>query len=157
MVAAAARTRTVLIAAEATGVRDRFAEALREAGLRTLDAARASDLVDWFGPDRPGADLLVLDLGLGDGDGLTLVRRVRDHAGSLPIIVFSGSVTSAEVVRGLTTLGVTGYVNEHVETEQILPALAHTCFPTASTGGAAPGSSSRSRCPTGSTTRSAEP
>ena len=129
MIAAAASSRTVLIASAATGVRDRFAEALRQAGHRTLTAARTSDLLGSVDTARPGADLLLLDLGLGGGDGVPLVRRIRDHGGSLPIIVFSGSITNADEVRGLAALGVIGYVNEHLDAEQILPSLAPHLFP----------------------------
>ena len=123
MIAAAVGSRTVLIASAATGVRDRFAEALLQAGHRTLTAARTSDLLGSVDTARPGVDLLLLDLGLGGG------RHIRDHAGSLPIIVFSGSVIGADEVRGLAALGVTGYVNEHVDAQQILSSLAPHLFP----------------------------
>lgn len=129
MIAAAAGSRTVLIASAATGVRDRFAEALLQAGHRTLTAARISDLLGSVDTARPGVDLLLLDLGLGGGDGVSLIRHIRDHAGSLPIIVFSGSVIGADEVRGLAALGVTGYVNEHVDAQQILSSLAPHLFP----------------------------
>ena len=129
MIAAAAGSRTVLIASAATGVRDRFAEALLQAGHRTLTAARTSDLLGSVDTARPGVDLLLLDLGLGGGDGVSLIRHIRDHAGSLPIIVFSGSVIGADEVRGLAALGVTGYVNEHVDAQQILSSLAPHLFP----------------------------
>ena len=129
MIAAAAGYRTVLIASAATGVRDRFAEALLQAGHRPLTAARTSDLLGSVDTARPGVDLLLLDLGLGGGDGVSLIRHIRDHAGSLPIIVFSGSVIGADEVRGLAALGVTGYVNEHVDGQQILSSLAPHLFP----------------------------
>ena len=128
MTAAAVGSRTVLIASAATGVRDRFAEALLQAGHRTLTAARTSDLLGSVDTARPGVDLLLLDLSLGGGDGVSLVRHIRDHAGRLPIIVFSGSVIGADEVRGLAALGVTGYVNEHVDAQQILSSLAPHLF-----------------------------
>ena len=129
MIAAAASSRTVLIASAATEVRDRFAEALLQAGHRTLTVARTSNLLGSVGTARPGVDLLLLDLGLGGGNGVALVRRIRDHAGSLPVIVFSGSITGADQVRGLAALGVTGYVNEHLDAVQVLPSLAPHLFP----------------------------
>lgn len=129
MIAAAAGSRTVLIASAATGVRNRFAEALLQAGHRTLTAARTSDLLGSVDSARPGVDLLLLDLGLGGGDGVSLIRHIRDHAGSLPIIVFSGSVIGADEVRELAALEVTGYVNEHVDAQQILSSLAPHLFP----------------------------
>jgi len=129
MAASTARSRTVMIASGATGVRDRFAEALRQAGHRTLEAARTSDLLGSVDTDRLGVDLVLLDLGLAGGDGVSLVRRLRDHAASLPTIIFSGSIAGAAEVRELAALGVTGYVNEHLDAEQILPSLAPHLFP----------------------------
>ena len=125
----AASSQTVLVASAATGVRDRFTEALLQAGHRTLDVARTSDLLGSVETNEPGVDLVVLDLGLGGGDGVSLVRQVRDRVGGVPIIVFSGSVTSADEVRKLAALGVTGYVNEHLDLQQILPSLAPHMFP----------------------------
>ena len=119
----------MLVASAETGIRDRFVEALRLAGHRPIEAARPSDLLGSVDADRHGVDLLVLDLGLAAGDGVSLVRRVRDHTGTLPIVVLSGSIASADDVRGLAVLGVTGYVNEHLDSQQILPSLAPHLFP----------------------------
>ena len=49
--------------------------------------------------------------------------------GRLPILVFSGTVTSAEEVRELAALGVAGYVNEYSAVQHILPSLAPHLFP----------------------------
>ena len=129
MTASAASSRTVMIASGAAGVRDRFVEALRQAGHRTLEAARTSDLLGSVDTDRLGVDLVLLDLGLAGGDGVSLVRSLRDHAASLPTIIFSGSIAGAAEVRELAALGVTGYVNEHLDGEQILASLAPHLFP----------------------------
>ena len=129
MTTSAASSRTVLVASAATGIRGRFVEALRQAGHRPIEAARTSDLLGSVDAERPGVDLLLLDLALAAGDGVSLVRRVRHHAGNLPIIVLSGSIASADNVRGLAALGVTAYVNEHLDTRQILPSLAPHLFP----------------------------
>jgi CheY-like chemotaxis protein len=40
---------------------------------------------------RDPADVLLLDLGLPDSDGLDTVRRVRDRAPDLPLVVLTGS------------------------------------------------------------------
>ena len=129
MIAAAASSRTVLISSSATAVRDRFAEALLQAGHQTLTAARTSELLSSVDTARPSVDLLLLDLRLAGGDSVSLVRQIRDHAGNLPIIVFSGSIAGADEVRGLAALGVTGYVNEHIDAQQILPSLGPHLFP----------------------------
>ncbi|MDP7671172.1 MAG: NAD-dependent epimerase/dehydratase family protein, partial [Vicinamibacterales bacterium] len=74
---------------------------------------------------------MILDLQL-EPRGLALVERilaVTAEQARLPILVFSGSVTSTDEVRRLSTLGIAGYVNEHCAAQQILPALAPHLFP----------------------------
>ncbi len=120
--------RTVLLASGDAGIRDRFSGPLHDASHRTLEATRASALLDRLGAEEAPIDLLLLDLRLGD-DGTALFRQVRARAGRLPIIVFSGSVDSAAAVRALAPLGVAGYVNEHCDAQDVLPSLAPHLFP----------------------------
>ena len=50
-------------------------------------------------------------------------------AGKLPILVFSGTIATADEVRELAALGVSGYVNEYSAVQHILPSLAPHLFP----------------------------
>jgi uncharacterized protein (TIGR02266 family) len=54
-------------------------------------------------------------------------RRTGDRV--LPVVVFAGSVTSADQVLALVALGVTTFINEQAAGPQILPALAPQLFP----------------------------
>jgi uncharacterized protein (TIGR02266 family) len=47
----------------------------------------------------------------------------------VPILVFSGTIASADEVRTLATLGVSGYINEYSAVQHILPSLAPHLFP----------------------------
>jgi uncharacterized protein (TIGR02266 family) len=47
----------------------------------------------------------------------------------LPILVFSGTIATADEVRDLAALGVSGYVNEYSAVQHILPSLAPHLFP----------------------------
>src|ERR1019366_6083552 len=58
--------------------------------------------------DRQPYDLILLDLTLGDGDGLTLCRRVRAQY-QTPIMIVTSRGASADVVTGLE-LGADDYV-----------------------------------------------
>jgi uncharacterized protein (TIGR02266 family) len=124
-----ASSRTVLIATTVAAVRGRFADALCQAGHLTLKAERITELLHLVDTGRPRVDLLLLDLRLASGDGVSLIRRTRAQYGVLPIVIFSGSVGSADEVRALAASGITGYVNEHSTTRQILPALAPHLYP----------------------------
>jgi two-component system chemotaxis response regulator CheY len=125
-----AETKTVLIADDASFVRDRFQAALQEAGHRAITAKSAAELLGRVRADLDDLDLLVLDLRLPFTSGADLVRAIRKlDGGRLPILVFSGTITSAEEVRELAALGVAGYINEYSAVQHILPSLAPHLFP----------------------------
>jgi len=75
-------------------------------------------------------DLVVLDLRLPNAPGVDLVKSIRKvDDGKLPILVFSGTIASADEVKELAALGVAGYVNEYSAVQHILPSLAPHLFP----------------------------
>jgi CheY-like chemotaxis protein len=130
MTAGSAAAKTVLIAGESTFVRERFQAVLQEAGHRAVVARSAAEVLGRIRADLDEIDLLVLDLRLPQTSGADLVRAVRKlDNGRLPILVFSGTITSAEEVRALAALGVAGYVNEYSAVQHILPSLAPHLFP----------------------------
>ncbi len=121
--------KTVVVADAAPETRERFADALQQAGHRAVAIERAADLLRRIGDGEP--DLVILGLHLSESSGVDLVRSIRelDGGGAVPILVLSGSIASAKEVRDLTDLGVAGYVNEHSASTQIMPSLAPHLFP----------------------------
>ena len=125
-----AAAKTVLIADDTAFVRERFQTALHEAGHRALSVKSAAELLARVRADLDIIDLLVIDLRLPHAAGVELIRSVRKlDQGRLPILVFSGTISSAEEVRELAALGVAGYVNEYSAVQHILPSLAPHLFP----------------------------
>ena len=57
---------------------------LEDAGFRVSTAARVSDAYTIGRSDPP--DVILLDLRLPDGDGLSLLKRLRDEGISLPVV-----------------------------------------------------------------------
>ncbi len=122
--------KTVLVADDTAFVRDRFRAALESSGLTAVTVEHASDLLARLQPDAPPLDLLVIDLRLPGASGVALVRSIQRLAqGRVPILVFSGTIASADEVRDLALLGVAGYVNEYSAPQKILPSLAPHLFP----------------------------
>jgi CheY-like chemotaxis protein len=121
--------RTILIAHRDRAVRDRFAAALSDAHHSFVPAGDATEAgVAMADTGRP-MSLLLVDLGLAE-DGVALIKRFRLTAGrSVPVVVFSGSISSASQVAALAAMGISGFVNEHAATAQVLPALAPHLFP----------------------------
>ena len=130
MTPAAGTTKTVVIADDTAFVRDRFRAALEEAGHRAVTVRSAVELLARVRADLEHLDLVVLDLRLPNTSGIELVRGLRRlDEGKLPIVVFSGTISSADEVRELASLGIAGYVNGSSASQHILPSLAPHLFP----------------------------
>ena len=130
MTTSAPSAKTVLVADDTAFVRDRFKTALEGAGHRAVTVKSAAELLARVRADLAQLDLLVIDLRLPHAAGVDLVRSIRKlDDGRLPILIFSGTITSAEEVRELAALGVAGYVNEYSAVQHILPSLAPHLFP----------------------------
>ena len=123
-------TKVVVVADDTAFVRDRFCTALERAGHKTIAIRSAAELLARVRADLGQIDLIVLDLRLPHASGVELVRSIRKlDDGKLPILIFSGTIASADEVRELAALGVAGYVNEYSAVQHILPSLAPHLFP----------------------------
>ena len=63
-------------------------------------------------------DLLILDLGLPDGDGIDIIKSVRETS-DMPIIVLSARTSEADKVEALD-LGANDYVTKPFGTDELL-------------------------------------
>jgi uncharacterized protein (TIGR02266 family) len=130
MASTSVSAKTVVVADDTAFVRDRFRAALENAGHKAVTVRSAAELLARVGADLAEIDLIVLDLRLPHAPGVELVRSIRRlDDGTLPILVFSGTIANADEVRELAALGVAGYVNEYSAVEHILPSLAPHLFP----------------------------
>lgn len=124
-------SKRVIVADDTAFVRDRFAKALAAAGHTPVAVKTAAELLARFREDLSEIDLVVLDLRLANSGGVDMVRAMRriDEGRRVTVLVFSGTIASADEVRDLAALGVAGYVNEYSAADKILPALAPHLFP----------------------------
>src|SRR3954471_7620229 len=130
MASTAVSAKTVVIADDTAFVRDRFRSALENAGHKAVLVKSAAELLARVRADVDHIDLIVLDLRLPHAPGVELVRSIRKlDDGKLAILIFSGTIASADEVRDLAALGVAGYVNEYSAVQHILPSLAPHLFP----------------------------
>lgn len=115
--------RTVLVADDTAFVRDRFKAALEAAGHKTLTVQTGQELLAQVRANVSRIDLIVLDLRIPQGNGVTLLQAIRKLDHHPGIVIFSGTIANADEVRQLETLGVVGYVNEYTAVQHILPSL----------------------------------
>jgi uncharacterized protein (TIGR02266 family) len=121
--------RTVLVADDTAFVRERFKSAIESAGHQVFTAGTAQELLSLVRSTNVHLDLIVLDLQLPHGSGVELLRVLHKTEGHAPIVIFSGTIASADTARELGGLGVAGYINEYTAAQNILPALAPHLFP----------------------------
>lgn len=110
-------------------------------GMRVEEAGSAAAAREALLRGKP--DLALLDLGLPDGDGLGLVRELRDrHA--LPIIILTGRGDAVDKVVGLE-LGADDYVTKPFDLRELLARIKSVLRRSAEAGqgGATPGSALR--------------
>lgn len=110
----AART-TVLVIDDEPQIRRLVHNALREGGTRIVEAATASEGLDAAAAEQPA--LIILDLGLPDGDGIKLCRDLRAFT-TTPIIVLSARHQEREKVAALDA-GADDYVTKPFSTAEL--------------------------------------
>src|SRR6059058_5745065 len=130
MASTSVSTKTVVVADDTAFVRDRFRTAIEQAGHQAIVVKSAVELLARVRADLALIDLIIVDLRLPHAPGVDLIRSIRKlDDGRLPVLIFSGTIASADEVRDLAALGVAGYVNEYSAVQHILPSLAPHLFP----------------------------
>ena len=99
--------RVLLVDDEAAIVRS-LRPALEANDFEIISAGTAAEAIKRVAADSP--DIVLLDLGLPDGDGKDVIRRAREWS-DVPIIVLSAREREAEKIESLD-LGADDYVNK---------------------------------------------
>ncbi|ATE53753.1 response regulator transcription factor [Actinosynnema pretiosum] len=107
----------VLLVEDDDGVADALVEVLRDHGHRVLRVSRGTDAL----LVHRDHDLVLLDLGLPDVDGLEVLRKLRLVA-SAPVLVLTARGDERSVVRGLR-LGADDYLVKPVRLGELLARM----------------------------------
>ncbi len=89
-------------------------------GYYVLEAECGKSALDMIARNPP--DVVVLDLGLPDLDGLDVIRKVRDGGSAVPIVVLSSRSDEAGKVEALD-LGADDYVTKPFGVDELLARL----------------------------------
>ena len=109
----------VLIVEDDREIRTLLRSALEIEGFEVRTAVSLSEASALIEHDPP--DVIVLDLGLPDGDGAQLVRQVRRHS-ALPIIVASARDQEAQKIR-LLDEGADDYLTKPFSVDELLARI----------------------------------
>lgn len=107
---------TVLLVEDDASLRSALVATLKAAGFRPVPAQDAAEGRRWLAHYKP--DLVLLDLGLPDGDGLEVIRYIRER-GATPILVLSARDAEAVKVHALD-LGADDYVTKPFGVDELL-------------------------------------
>jgi len=109
---------TLLIVDDERSLRFSLGEWARDSGLNPLEAADGREALELL--RERGADVVLLDLKLGEEDGLQVLRKIREEDPGLPVIMLTGHGGVEHAVRA-TRLGAYDFIEkkppylEHLE------------------------------------------
>jgi two-component system KDP operon response regulator KdpE len=109
----------VLVVDDEPPIRKLLRMGLGTQGYQTIDAPNAKAALDLMA-ERP--DLVILDLGLPDMQGLDLLRKIRAQREDLPIVVLSSRGDEAAKVEALD-LGADDYVTKPFGMDELLARM----------------------------------
>jgi two-component system KDP operon response regulator KdpE len=109
----------ILVIEDEPAIRAFLRVSLEASGYRVVEAARGSDGLVHAASHVP--DVIVLDLGLPDVDGLTVTRRVREWS-SIPIVVLSARGQEKDKVAALDA-GADDYLTKPFGVPELLARL----------------------------------
>lgn len=110
----------VLVVDDEPPIRRFLRTSLGAQGYHVLEADSARTALHLIGQNPP--DVIVLDLGLPDLDGIEVIRRLREQELAVPIIVLSSRVDETGKVQALD-LGADDYVTKPFGMDELLARL----------------------------------
>jgi DNA-binding response OmpR family regulator len=109
----------VLIVDDDAALRETIADFLAGEGYLTVEAGNVADAKTQF--ERTSPDLILLDINMPGGDGLTLAGQLRAQI-STPIIILSGKGSMVDRVVGLE-VGADDYLPKPFELRELLARI----------------------------------
>lgn len=110
---------TILVIEDDANLAVALVATLKAAGYKPVRAGSATEGLRWFAHYAP--DLVLLDLGLPDRDGLTVIAEIRAKAAT-PIVVLSARSTEDVKVEALDR-GADDYVQKPFGVEELLARI----------------------------------
>ncbi len=124
---------TLLLVDDNEALRDRLARAFRDRGFEVATAGSVAEGEASARAQQP--DLAVIDLRMGDGIGLELLKRLKSISPETRAVIVTGYGSISTAVEA-TKLGAVNYVPKPADADDILEAFERGAQPplTASTG-----------------------
>ena len=109
----------ILLVEDDTALRGALEELLCREGYEVIKASNVSSARSAMNSE---VDLIILDVGLPDGDGISLCRQWRDEGVQTPILFLTAKDEELDVVRGLDAGG-NDYVTKPFRMQELLSRI----------------------------------
>ena len=109
----------ILLVEDDTALRGALEELLGREGYEVIKASNVRSAVEAMNPE---IDLAMLDVGLPDGDGVSLCRKWRSEGLEMPILFLTAKDEELDVVRGLDAGG-NDYVTKPFRMQELLSRI----------------------------------
>src|ERR1700730_16491767 len=106
----------ILVVDDDVTMREAMAEYLGQNDLRVTVAASGAEMMRAL--EEHAIDLILLDLRLGDEDGMQLARKLREYS-PIPIIIVTGKQDDADRIMGLE-LAADDYITKPFNLRELL-------------------------------------
>jgi DNA-binding NtrC family response regulator len=108
----------LLVVDDEESIRNLLTEFFTSGGFRVTAVPSSIEAETTAKADKP--DLIISDLQLEDSDGLDMIRRLKAALPDTPVILLTGVLFDAKVVRELMTKGVSSYIEKTSPLSRIL-------------------------------------
>lgn len=110
----------ILVTEDDDMIREGVISALKRHGFTASGVDSARETLDHLRTEKP--DILVLDLGLPDADGIELLKKIRKQGHNLPVLILTARDGLANKITGLDT-GADDYLTKPFEIDELLARL----------------------------------
>lgn len=109
-------TSNILIVEDDEMIRSLISERLKHAGYSAIEAGSGEEMFEKL--DQSNIDMIILDLGLPDEDGIVLARKIRARS-SIPLIILTARKDKENRIACLE-VGADDYLTKSVDTDEFL-------------------------------------
>jgi len=115
----------ILVVDDESQIRDLLCIYLMKQGFKVSTAANTAETLGILGKNP--VDLAVLDIGLGDEDGLKLLAQIKARHPSVRAVMLTGMGFVEDLLQEALQKGADGYVSKVLPLEELLMAI-HRIF-----------------------------
>jgi DNA-binding NtrC family response regulator len=114
----------LLVVDDEAPIRDLLSEYLRKHGFEVTAAATADEAIRLS--NEASVNLMILDIGLPDADGLELLEIIKTSHPNLPVIMLTGMGFDDELLQEALRKKASGYLSKTLPLDQLLIQVRRT-------------------------------